>query len=164
MLSVRLAAACWCAALLVPHMAADAAPKPRQSIKNYIAPAGLTNAYPQNYIEQDSDDSSAANADGETIGGGTSAARKTENRVMVKAQDVTGRPVALTLYWFDHPTKPNRTAVVCGSTQRPLSVNPGSAVYALPTAGEGCPGTVSAPTRGKITFTWSYQKPVKRKQ
>ena len=84
---------------------------------------------------------------------------------MVKAEDITGRPVAISLYWYDGDNEDyNQIKVVCGATTEPLRIKPGTGVHALVTAGDGCPGAVSTPTRGKITFTWTYDKPVKPKR
>jgi hypothetical protein len=146
------------ASVAVAASAADAAAPQRQSSKTYNAPAGATGLYPQMFLDHDAS-GVGEGLDEQVVGGWIGGARKHENRFSVEASDATGRPVALTLYWYDDLRKTNRSAVVCGRTSAPLPVVPGTGVHALATAGDGCPGGVSLPTRGTITFTWSYEKP-----
>lgn len=156
---LRRGTAVACQVVVVSQATADAGQQPRQSSKNYTAPAGVTNAYPQMFLDHNGANGNPVATDGEVVGGFIGGARKNENRFLVKAVDATGHPVALSLYWYDDLKRTNRYAVVCGGTARPLPIVPGTGVHALVTAGGGCRGAVSAPTRGTITFTWSHEAP-----
>jgi hypothetical protein len=148
-------AAALTAALFLIMAAVDgaAAEKPRTSTVNYTTAGGVTGQYPQQFLQFAYSTSPALEE--EVIGGGIFYARGSENRFEVSASDLAGLPVAVSLYWYDDLKKPNRTTVICGKTDKPLPLVKKGAVHAIVTAGPGCPGTVSAPTRGTLTFTWS---------
>lgn len=147
------------AGLLTVGLAAPshgAPPKARTVMFNYTAPGGVTGVYPQTFLQGQGSSSFV-------VGGALVGSEGTENRVEVSVTDDTGRPVAVSLYWQEKSRQENAYTVICGKTKAPLHVVRTGGVQAIISAGDGCPGTVSAPTQGIITFTWSTAPKVIRR-
>lgn len=145
------AAAILAVGLATPAHAGPA--KPRTVEYAYTAPGGATGHYPQVFLQfQIAPHPALAR---EVVGGVQVGGQGTEDRFEVVAADATGRPVAISLYWYEDPKKDPVNSVICGKTAAPVRIMQAGAVHAIVTAGDGCPGSVSAPTRGVIKFTWS---------
>jgi hypothetical protein len=163
MRSRTVTAAAACLALLTPQVAAQAAaPKPRSTVWQVLGTAGATNHYPQQWFQFRGFAPHDA-VEYEAVGGVQDGVQGTEDRFQAKAVDMTGRPVAVTLYWYaNDKDKDPKVQVICGATKAPLPIIRRGAVHAMVTAGEGCPGGVSAPTRTTLTFTWTTAPKPKR--
>lgn len=143
---VAFAAGVVALALAAPSHAAPS--KARTVSFRYTAPGGVTGVYPQTFLQGQGTSSFV-------VGGALVGSEGTEDRVEVSATDDTGRPVAVSLYWHETSRQENASTVICGRTKAPLRVVKTGGVQAIISAGEGCPGAVSAPTQGVITFTWT---------
>ena len=133
-------------AALAPFSQAE--PKHTEIVKNYTAAGGTTEAEYPNVFTQDQNGS-------EAVGGALAISDNGENRVRIVAEDVTGLPTAMRVFFLRNgKTNPKPRLFCSGETTRALKIKPGTGIQVFMVAG-ACEGNPSIPTRGTLTFTFT---------
>ena len=123
---------------------------PKRTIikKSYTGSGGVTHADYPNVFTQDQNGT-------ESFGGTFAYTESGENRVSIVAEDVTGLPVPLRVFFVRNGGITKGPLLFCdGKTDGRLRIKPGSAVQTFMVAG-ACEGAAGVPTRGEITFTFT---------
>ncbi len=141
---------------LVTGIAAPSLGAQERSVsRRYTGSGGATvSDYPDVFVQ---DASPNGQDTGESVGGAAFSPKPglRENRFQVEAVDMTGRPVALRVFWVrpgESELGPPKT--FCSGKSPVLKTNPRGFVQTFLVAGP-CGGSVSVPTRGEITVTFS---------
>lgn len=126
----------------------QAEPKQTVIVKNYTAFGGTTEAdYPNVFTEHGNGS--------EAVGGTLAFPNNGENRVRIVAEDVTGLPAAMRVFFVRNGKVSPKPRLFCsGETNRALKIKPGTGVQVFMVAGV-CEGNPSIPTRGTLTTTFT---------
>lgn len=126
------------------------AAKSRTVKKNYTGFGGTTASdYPDVFVQDEWGE--------EAVGGAVLWARKSENRVSVKALDVTGLQAPIRVIYMKPGASESTALLECSGSVRGLKIQPRSAVGAFLVAGvcDDYDYVPAAPLRGTLTFTFS---------
>ena len=126
---------------------AQAEPKQTVIVKNYTGAGGTTEADYPNVFTQDQNGT-------EVVGGALAFSDNGENRVRIVAEDITGLPAPMRVFYVRNGKVNPKPRLFCsGETTRALKIRPGTAIQVFMVAGV-CEDTPAAPTRGTLTFTF----------
>lgn len=140
-------------ALLTGSVAPSFASANRSVTRNYSGFGGVTvSDYPGVFVQD-----ASPNDTGESVGGAffSPKPKLRETSFRVEAVDATGQPVALRVFWVrpgESEFGPPKT--FCDGTTSRLRIDPRGFIQTFLVAGP-CNGSLSMPTRGEITATFS---------